>query len=55
MAVLFDDGGLVLTLMKAGQAAEVKYPASFPPHLFPLPPGERGKVRGASCRRARSG
>jgi lactoylglutathione lyase len=29
MAVLFDDDGLVLTLMKVGQATEVKYPASF--------------------------
>jgi len=29
MAVLSDDGGLVLTLMKVGQAAEIKYPASF--------------------------
>jgi catechol 2,3-dioxygenase-like lactoylglutathione lyase family enzyme len=29
MAVLLDDDGLVLTLMRAGQAAEVKYPASF--------------------------
>jgi lactoylglutathione lyase len=29
MAGLVDDNGLVLTLMKAGQAAEVKYPGSF--------------------------
>ena len=28
-AVLFDDDGLVLTLMSVGQASEVKYPASF--------------------------
>ena len=28
-AVLFDDAGLVLTLMKVGQATEVNYPASF--------------------------
>jgi lactoylglutathione lyase len=28
-AVLFDDAGLVLTLMKVGQATEVQYPASF--------------------------
>jgi lactoylglutathione lyase len=28
-AVLFDDDGLVLTLMKVGQASEVNYPASF--------------------------
>jgi lactoylglutathione lyase len=28
-AVLFDDGGLVLTLMKVGQVTEVKYPVSF--------------------------
>jgi lactoylglutathione lyase len=29
MAGLFDDNGLVFTLMKVGQATEVKYPASF--------------------------
>lgn len=29
MAFLLDDDGLVLTLMKAGQATEVKYPGSF--------------------------
>jgi lactoylglutathione lyase len=28
-ALLLDDNGLVLTLMKVGQASEVKYPASF--------------------------
>lgn len=27
--VLFDDNGLVLTLMKAGRAAEVNYPGNF--------------------------
>ena len=27
--VLFDDAGLVLTLMKVGEASGVKYPASF--------------------------
>ena len=27
--VLFDDAGLVLTLMKVGEASDVKYPASF--------------------------
>lgn len=29
MAGLYDDNGLVLTLMKVGQATEVQYPASF--------------------------
>ena len=29
MAFLFDDDGLVLTLMKAGRATEVKYPDNF--------------------------
>ena len=29
MAFLFDDDGLVLTLMKAGRATEVKYPSNF--------------------------
>ena len=29
IAVLFDDDGLVLTLMKAGPATEIKYPPSF--------------------------
>jgi lactoylglutathione lyase len=29
LAVLFDDDGLVLTLIKARQAAEVRYPESF--------------------------
>ena len=29
MVGLFDDDGLVLTLMKGGQSAEVSYPASF--------------------------
>jgi lactoylglutathione lyase len=29
IAGLVDDGGLVLTLIKAGPATEVKYPASF--------------------------
>ena len=29
MAFLFDDDGLVLTLMKAGRAIEVKYPDNF--------------------------
>lgn len=28
-ALLLDDAGLVLTLMKAGQGSEAKYPASF--------------------------
>ena len=28
-AVLFDDNGLVLTLMKAGHGTEVKYPGTF--------------------------
>ena len=28
-ALLFDDNGLVLTLMNVGQTTEVKYPASF--------------------------
>lgn len=29
LAVLFDDAGLVLTLMKAGRATEVEYPPTF--------------------------
>lgn len=29
MAFLFDDDGLVLTLMKAGKATKVEYPGSF--------------------------
>jgi catechol-2,3-dioxygenase len=29
MAFLFDDDGLVLTLMKAGRATEVNYPGNF--------------------------
>ncbi len=28
-AVLFDDGGLVLTLIKADQAADLQYPSTF--------------------------
>ena len=28
-ALLFDDNGLVLTLMNVGQTTEVKYPASY--------------------------
>jgi catechol-2,3-dioxygenase len=28
-ALLFDDGGMVLTLIQAGKGTEVKYPATF--------------------------